>query len=443
MPLFTCILWMIAHRRICARIDTALPLLTLLFFQALFLFYDCCYADVLAPYDVQAISILVAQIATPSLVPLSIIYLRRLKGIHLAHPTQLLWCVVPAALFTASFIFFTMAGHDRITVALQTYYSGGLKALNLSSEDPAYLFFISSFVIYRIVNYSAITLFIVFLIVYHHKSSLKVADLWRFFFKGGSVPVIQLQFFNLALIFALLVAKTPIIKDIINGHPWYMAIFAVALSALIFCFCYIAMFEPKKKVRLSEMNDAWRYNYGSKDKDEVVVRMLDSLLDDSEELALKHIHERYGDSPYAKLWKESEQLKRPELASLSEYVLTVNPGSWEDEKLLSAFQRLMLEYKVFLQPRLTLAEVAEMLGSNTSYVSRLVNNAYDLGFPEFINTLRIDYAEQYILDHREARQEEIAAQSGFLSASSFNNAFKKITGMTPKVWVASVDRNAK
>jgi len=100
----------------------------------------------------------------------------------------------------------------------------------------------------------------------------------------------------------------------------------------------------------------------------------------------------------------------------------------------------MMDEQLFLQPKLTLDDVADRLCSNKTYVSRMVNNAYNLGFPELINTLRVDYAEQYILSHREAKQDQIAENCGFLSASSFNTIFKKVTGMTPKVWIASLDR---
>ena len=67
-----------------------------------------------------------------------------------------------------------------------------------------------------------------------------------------------------------------------------------------------------------------------------------------------------------------------------------------------------------------------------------MNNTYNLGFPELLNTLRIDYAEQYIINHRSAKQDEIAAACGFLSASAFNSIFKKVTGVTPKVWIAGI-----
>ena len=86
---------------------------------------------------------------------------------------------------------------------------------------------------------------------------------------------------------------------------------------------------------------------------------------------------------------------------------------------------------------MTLVDVAEKLHTNKTYVSRLVNNTYEMPFPDLINTLRVDYAEQYISAHRDARQNEIAQACGFSSASSFNNIFKKVTGMTPKIWLAT------
>ena len=54
----------------------------------------------------------------------------------------------------------------------------------------------------------------------------------------------------------------------------------------------------------------------------------------------------------------------------------------------------------------------------------------------------MDYAEQYIVAHRDAKQAEIATACGFISASSFNNTFKKVTGMTPKIWLATFDHQS-
>ena len=81
--------------------------------------------------------------------------------------------------------------------------------------------------------------------------------------------------------------------------------------------------------------------------------------------------------------------------------------------------------------------MADKLRTNKTYVSKMVNKTYGLGFPEVLNIMRVDYAGEYIRRHPEVSQEEIAKACGFLSASSFNSTFKRITGYTPKVWAAS------
>ena len=122
--------------------------------------------------------------------------------------------------------------------------------------------------------------------------------------------------------------------------------------------------------------------------------------------------------------------------SLSATIMGSASASGEESDLLARFQHLMLDEQLFLQPSITLADVAERLHTNKTYISRMVNQNYSLGFPEVLNILRVDYAEQYIRKHPTANQEDIAKACGFLSASSFNSTFKRITGYTPKVWAA-------
>ena len=165
---------------------------------------------------------------------------------------------------------------------------------------------------------------------------------------------------------------------------------------------------------------------------------LNDLLDEAEEEALMRIQEKIGENLHLEKWKSGDYSKE-EAPQLMSHIFDAVAKSWDDDSLISRFQHVMMEEQLFLQPRLTLEDVAERLNSNKTYVSKMVNNTYNLGFPELINTLRVDYAEQYILSHREAKQEQIAKECGFLSASSFNTTFKKVTGMTPKVWIASME----
>ena len=111
--------------------------------------------------------------------------------------------------------------------------------------------------------------------------------------------------------------------------------------------------------------------------------------------------------------------------------------SWDDDSLLSRFERLIFGKQAFLESSLTISDVCERLNTNKTYTSRLINSTYKMPFPDLINTLRVDYAERYITEHPNARQSDIAQACGFSSASSFNNVFKKIKGVTPKIWLAT------
>lgn len=109
----------------------------------------------------------------------------------------------------------------------------------------------------------------------------------------------------------------------------------------------------------------------------------------------------------------------------------------DEDRLRIRFEDLIVTEQLFLRPGIKIADIATMLESNRTYISRLVNNTYNMSFSDYINTLRIDYAEQYLLHHKDARQSDIAAACGFSNASAFNNIFKKITGVTPKIWLAT------
>lgn len=100
-------------------------------------------------------------------------------------------------------------------------------------------------------------------------------------------------------------------------------------------------------------------------------------------------------------------------------------------QLNTDFERLVFERKAFLEPHLTVTEVARRLQTNKTYISRLVNETYGTPFPDLINTLRVRHAQEYRAQHPGARQQEIAAACGFSSVSFFSRVFKQVTGTPP------------
>lgn len=104
--------------------------------------------------------------------------------------------------------------------------------------------------------------------------------------------------------------------------------------------------------------------------------------------------------------------------------------------LLEKITRLMESEQPYLNNLFSLSELAKRVGAPTHHVSQVLNELKNQTFFELIATYRIQ-AAQKLLSEPETQQlkiEEIAERVGYNSKSSFNTAFKKITGMTPSAF---------
>ena len=101
--------------------------------------------------------------------------------------------------------------------------------------------------------------------------------------------------------------------------------------------------------------------------------------------------------------------------------------------LLAKLNRIMKEDKLYLQPNLSLAELAKHLGTSTGLLSSTINNQIGANFNDYINSLRIDeFEESYRSDkNRNYTIIALAMDAGFNSKATFNRAFKKVKGSSP------------
>lgn len=101
--------------------------------------------------------------------------------------------------------------------------------------------------------------------------------------------------------------------------------------------------------------------------------------------------------------------------------------------LITGLEQIMIEEKMFLNPRLSIDDVAERLGTNSKYISQVLNEHHQRNFYAYINAFRIEEAQRLLLSpaHRKYSILAIAEMSGFSSKSSFNEAFKVLTNQTP------------
>ena len=94
---------------------------------------------------------------------------------------------------------------------------------------------------------------------------------------------------------------------------------------------------------------------------------------------------------------------------------------------------LMEAEKPWLEPELTLAELAQRLRTNPSLLSKVINQGCGQNFNDFVNGYRVAEARRKLADPRFAHYSlvGVALASGFNSKSTFNRVFKKLTGQAP------------
>lgn len=90
----------------------------------------------------------------------------------------------------------------------------------------------------------------------------------------------------------------------------------------------------------------------------------------------------------------------------------------------------------FMNPSLTIAELATQLAIPMRSVSEIVNGYFQQNFSEFINSYRIEAAKKYLENPTDPKETilEVLYKVGFQSKSAFNTAFKNLTGETPTAY---------
>ena len=98
---------------------------------------------------------------------------------------------------------------------------------------------------------------------------------------------------------------------------------------------------------------------------------------------------------------------------------------------------LMATEKPYLEPKLSLSQLAESLGVLPNHLSQIINQYEGKNFYDFVNNYRVD--EFIALAKKDTNKNfnllGLAFEAGFNSKSSFNQVFKKIKGQTPSQFV--------
>ncbi len=114
------------------------------------------------------------------------------------------------------------------------------------------------------------------------------------------------------------------------------------------------------------------------------------------------------------------------------YRSLVGPQMMDDmqEKIM----KIIVMDKKYRDKEYSAKKLADEVGTNTRYISAVVNTRFHMNYTSFVNKYRIDEAMSLLVDKRYQKltMEDIADKVGFANRQSFYASFFKILGITPR-----------
>lgn len=112
----------------------------------------------------------------------------------------------------------------------------------------------------------------------------------------------------------------------------------------------------------------------------------------------------------------------------------------EDELNKEAFESLLLKFeefeqnKEFLNPNITVVSLAKSFSTNTTYLSKCVNQYKGINFSSYINRLRIKFITDLLQEQPQYLNYSVGALGeivGYMNPRQFSNVFYSETGLRP------------
>lgn len=128
--------------------------------------------------------------------------------------------------------------------------------------------------------------------------------------------------------------------------------------------------------------------------------------------------------------EEKEENKKPD----------INPEVIDS--LLKQLEKFEAKQK-FLQKDLTLVNLAAAFGTNTNYLSKVINYSRNKNYITYLNDLRINYIVEMLKKDSRFRNytiKALAEEAGFSTAQHFSKAFYTQTGIYPSYFVTELNK---
>jgi YesN/AraC family two-component response regulator len=149
---------------------------------------------------------------------------------------------------------------------------------------------------------------------------------------------------------------------------------------------------------------------------------------------------------YKAIVQQNQEAVRREEQLKAQLSIKYTASSLSEEKGSTLFFRLehLMEEGAYSDNLLTKEKIAEMLDTNRTYLSQIINEKTGKSFTQYVNRFRIDEAVRILnKPDNQTPLKKISADLGFNSMTTFYKLFRDAVGMTPNEYKAAVSRNSR
>lgn len=405
IPALVCLIWGFIFlfqmdKSSSQKVLTALTLLGCLYFysDACYIIFDGTHQE----YITLVYADIISQFVTMAIPPLFFMFFGHLKGREILKPGIYL-TFMPAVIFgLAGVLIYTTIGIDAAATYIAAYDTYG--AIPPEYTDRIYqAHYYICHVSYIICITAELLCLVIYIVMTLSHSNFKLRVLVDFFRGRTAVKSIYPTCFMILIFIAVCMIRMGLGRLYLIDHPVLSSLFYLLIGATLFAIAYIGEWFCDRDFSF------WDVTHPS-----ILPPQLkrDAKIEDAV---------FSGD--------EAAEEAESTLASYAE-------GHAPNLSLLSKFVSYMSLEQPYLNPELTIAEVAHYLHTNRTYISTMVNQNFKMSFRDYVNLQRINTAKRLMLADPNEILENIAANSGFVSDSQLVKKFKEVEGVSPRSWQA-------
>lgn len=116
----------------------------------------------------------------------------------------------------------------------------------------------------------------------------------------------------------------------------------------------------------------------------------------------------------------------------------------DDTITITTIKKYVEDNEYYLLEDSSLKKLAQALDTNSNLLSKTINSKAGMNFNDFINTYRVGLSKKRLIDqnYKHLTIEGIGNSVGFKSKSTFYNAFKKHTNISPSAFIQAFEDKA-